>query len=105
MGSTADKPFLGPLKFALFTLIFIASVSAAVHCVSPLVRERHAAIKKLYTLKDENADLEQQIAQIRKNKTEFQNNNVDFIMLTGYREEMLGVNEKVFEFSEPANKK
>jgi len=105
MSSAIASTELRPLKIALFSLIFIASVCAAAHYVMPHIREHNIATKQLNELKAGNAELEQKIAQLRKNKTEFQNNNLDFIILTGHREGLVGPNEKLFEFSEPAGKK
>ena len=105
MSSTVSKSYLGPIRIALFSLILIATLCAAGHYVLPNIREGRDAEKRLGVLKGDNAVLAMEIDKLRKNRTEFQNNNIDFIILTGHREGLIGPNEKLFEFTEPANKK
>ena len=87
------------MKIALYAMMFIASIATAVHLVLPYVREHNTTVKNRDQLKRDNSELEQKIATIRKYRTEFQNNNLDFIILTGHREGLLGPNDQIFEFT------
>ena len=101
MSSTAAAPLMKTLKIVIFSILFVSAACVGARYTLPHLRERNAAVKKLDEINRDNAVLDQKIAQLRKNRTEFQNNNLDFIILTGHREGLIGPNEKLFEFTEP----
>ena len=100
MSSIAADPLLKVVKIFIFTVIAVAFCGVVIRYVYPQAREYRKANIQYENVMRKNSDIERQIAAIRKNRTEFQSNNLDFIKLTGYREGMFGPKDVKFYFAE-----
>ena len=100
MSSIAADPLLKVVKIFIYTVITVAFCGVVVRYVYPQVREYRNANMEYEAVMRKNADLERQIAALKRKRAEFQNNNLDFIKLTGYREGLFGPKDINFYFAE-----
>jgi len=105
MSSTAAAPLMKTLKFVLFTILLVSAAGICAHFTIPHLEARSKSAKELEKVNAENADLSKKAEKYRKDRTEFQNNNLDFIILTARRNDLHAANEKVFEFNETAKRR
>jgi hypothetical protein len=95
------SPLLKPFKIALILLATIAIIAAAVSFVAPQIRQRAEYSAELNLLLRGNAVREKEIAQLKKNRLDFQNSR-EFVEIVARKENRVRPNEVVFDFSTPA---